>query len=119
MRVGFIGLGIMGARMASNLQAAGHELIVHDARKAAAEPHLAAGAVWKDTPRAVAETAEVVFTSLPGPPEVEQVALGPDGLIHGVRAGGALFDLSTNAPAVVRRVHAQFAGRAAQCWTRR
>jgi 3-hydroxyisobutyrate dehydrogenase-like beta-hydroxyacid dehydrogenase len=90
MNVGFIGLGIMGASMASNLQAAGHALFVHDVRKPAAASHLAAGAVWKDTPRAVAEAAEVVFTSLPGPPEVEQVATGPDGLLHGIRAGSAL-----------------------------
>jgi len=113
MNVGFIGLGLMGASMASNLQAAGHALFVHDVRKAAATPHLAAGAVWQDTPRAVAEAAEVVFTSLPGPPEVEQVAAGPDGLLHGVRAGSALFDLSTNAPALVRRLDALFAARGA------
>jgi 3-hydroxyisobutyrate dehydrogenase-like beta-hydroxyacid dehydrogenase len=113
MRIGFIGLGIMGSSMASNLQAAGHELTVHDVRRRASERHVTAGAVWKDTPRAVAEASEVVFTSLPGPVEVEQVALGPDGLIHGVRAGGALFDLSTNAPALVRRLHGLFAARGA------
>src|SRR5882724_9162366 len=104
MNVGFIGLGLMGASMASNLQAAGHALVVHDVRKPAGAPHVAAGAVWKDTPRAVAEAAEVVFTSLPGPPEVEQVAAGPEGLLHGIRAGSAVFDLSTNAPALVRRL---------------
>jgi len=113
MNVGFIGLGIMGGRMATNLQAAGHALVVHDVRRAAAAPHEAAGAVWKDTPRAVAEAAEVVFTSLPGPPEVEQVALGPDGLLAGVRAGSVLFDLTTNAPALVRRLHGRFAERGA------
>jgi 3-hydroxyisobutyrate dehydrogenase len=113
MNVGFIGLGLMGASMASNLQAAGHALVVHDVRKAAAAPHLAAGATWKETPRAVAESAEVVFTSLPGPPEVEQVALGPDGLLHGVRPGSAIFDLSTNAPALVRRLGALFTARGA------
>ena len=114
MKVGFIGLGIMGASMASNLQAAGHALAVHDVRRAAATPHLAAGAVWKDTPRALAEDVDVVFTSLPGPLEVEQVALGPEGLIHGMRAGTALFDLGTNAPALVRRLHGLFAARGVQ-----
>ena len=99
MRVGFIGLGIMGASMASNLQKARPALVVHDIRKDAAAPHLAAGAVWRDTPRALATDVEVVFTSLPGPPEVEQVALGPDGLLHSMKAGAALFDLTTNAPA--------------------
>src|SRR5258705_5028315 len=108
MNVGFIGLGLMGASMASNLQAAGHTLVVHDVRKPAAAPHVAAGAVWKDTPRAVAEAAEVVFTSLPGPPEVEQVAAGPEGLLHGVRAGSAGFDLSTNTPPLVRRLDGRF-----------
>jgi 3-hydroxyisobutyrate dehydrogenase-like beta-hydroxyacid dehydrogenase len=103
----------MGGRMASNLQAAGHALVVHDVRREAAAPHLAAGAAWKDSPRAVAEAAEVVFTSLPGPPEVEQVALGPEGLLEGVRAGSVLFDLSTNAPALVRRLHGLFAARGA------
>ena len=66
MKVGFIGLGIMGGSMASNLQAAGHTLCVHDIRRPVAAPHLAAGAEWKDTPRQVAEAVDVVFTSLPG-----------------------------------------------------
>ena len=108
MRVGFIGLGTMGASMASNLQAAGHELCVNDLRPEAAAPHLAAGAAWKDTARGVAEGVEVVFTSLPGPREVEAVAVGGDGLIHGMRAGAAYFDLSTNSPALVRRLHSVF-----------
>jgi len=108
MRVGFIGLGTMGASMASNLQTAGHELCVNDLRREAAAPHLAAGAAWKDTPRGVAEGVEVVFTSLPGPHEVEAVAVGGDGLIHGMRAGAAYFDLSTNSPALVRRLHSVF-----------
>jgi 3-hydroxyisobutyrate dehydrogenase-like beta-hydroxyacid dehydrogenase len=71
MKVGFIGLGTMGASMASNLQKkGGHELVVNDVRREAAAPHLAAGAVWADTPCQVAEAAHVVFTSLPGPVEV-------------------------------------------------
>ena len=108
MKVGFIGLGTMGASMASNLQAGGHELQVSDVRKEAAAPHLKAGATWKDTPRQVAEGVEAVFTSLPGPKEVEQVALGPDGLIHGMKKGSAYFDLSTNSPALMRRLYPAF-----------
>jgi 3-hydroxyisobutyrate dehydrogenase len=111
MQVGFIGLGTMGAHMARNLQKAGAKLVVHDARRAAAEPHLAAGAIWAGTPRQMAEAAEVVFTSLPGPPEVEAVALGADGLLPAMRKGTAFFDLSTNSPTVVRRIHAAFAER--------
>jgi 3-hydroxyisobutyrate dehydrogenase-like beta-hydroxyacid dehydrogenase len=111
MKVGFIGLGIMGASMASNLQAAGNELSVHDIRRDAAAPHLKAGATWKDTPRGVAESSDVVFTSLPGPPEVEAVALGADGLLGGMRSGAAFFDMSTNSPTVMRRLHATFGER--------
>ncbi|MFI5022142.1 MAG: NAD(P)-dependent oxidoreductase [Alphaproteobacteria bacterium] len=113
MQVGFIGLGTMGASMAANLQRAGYTLVVHDVRRIAAEPHIAVGALWTATPQAVAEAAEVVFTSLPGPPEVEAVALGASGLVHGMRPGGAYFDLSTNSPATVRRIHAAFAERGA------
>ncbi|HVQ77975.1 MAG TPA: NAD(P)-dependent oxidoreductase [Candidatus Binatia bacterium] len=111
MAVGFIGLGTMGASMASNLQKAGHSLVVHDVRKEAAAPHLAAGAAWADSPRGVGEAADVVFTSLPGPPEVEAVALGADGLLSSMRRGGAFFDLSTNSPNLMRRIHAAFAER--------
>ena len=111
MKVGFIGLGTMGASMASNLQSGGHALTVSDVRREAATPHLKAGATWKDTPRQVAEDVDVVFTSLPGPKEVEQVALGPDGLIHGMKKGAAYFDLSTNSPALMRRLYALFKDR--------
>jgi 3-hydroxyisobutyrate dehydrogenase len=111
MKVGFIGLGTMGASMASNVQKGGHALIVHDVRAEAAKPHLAAGAVWAATPRQVAEASEVVLTSLPGPTEVEAVALGADGLLEGMSTGKAYFDLSTNSPTVMRRIHAKFAER--------
>ena len=84
MQVGFIGLGTMGARMASNLQKAGYELVVNDLRKDAAAEHMAAGAVWADTPRRLAEQSDVILTSLPEPPDVEKVALAPDGLLAGV-----------------------------------
>ena len=114
MNVGFIGLGLMGGSMASNLQAAGHTLAVNDLRKESATPHLARGATWMDTPRAVAEVSDVVFTSLPGPPEVAAVATGANGLVEGMRRGRALFDLSTNSPAVIRRLHATFAAKGIQ-----
>src|SRR5258707_9110580 len=111
MKIGFIGLGMMGSGMAANLQKAGHDLVVHDLRRAAAEPYLAAGAAWADNPRAVAEAAEVVFTSLPGPPEVEGVALGENGLLSGMSRGKAYFDLSTNSPTMVRKINAAFSER--------
>src|SRR5258708_1824489 len=108
MKIGFIGLGTMGASMAANLQKAGHELVVHDIRRAAAERHLAAGAVWADTPKALAEQCEVIFTSLPGPPEVEQVALGPNGLLAGMKDGSAYFELSTHSPPLRRELTSPF-----------
>ena len=80
MQVGFIGLGTMGASMAANLQKAGYKLVVHDVKRQAASTHIANGAQWVETPREVAAACEVIFTSLPGPPEVESVALGKDGL---------------------------------------
>ena len=109
MRVGFIGLGMMGKGMAANLQKAGHELVVHDLSRAAAEPFLTKGAVWANSPKAVAEQSEIICTSLPVPADVEQVALGPNGLIEGLRPDTALFDMSTNSVTVVRKIHAVFA----------
>lgn len=99
----------MGKFMAANLQEKGFDLVVHDLNKAAAEPHIAAGAAWADSPKALGEAVDVVFSSLPGPPEVEAVALGENGLLAGMSKDGAYFDLSTNSPTVVRRIHAVFA----------
>ncbi|MBI1737355.1 MAG: NAD(P)-dependent oxidoreductase [Candidatus Rokubacteria bacterium] len=108
MKIGFVGVGTMGASMASNLIAAGHALAVHDTRREAAAPHLAAGAVWAADPRAAADGAEAVFTSLPGPREVEAVA---SGLLEAMKPGTAWFDLSTNDPSLMRRLHQAFAAR--------
>ncbi|MFQ6028522.1 MAG: NAD(P)-dependent oxidoreductase, partial [Dehalococcoidia bacterium] len=105
MKVGFIGLGTMGSSMAYNCLQGGNEMVVHDLRREAATPHLEAGATWADTPQAVAEASEVVFTSLPGPTEVEAVALGEAGLLAGLSAGKVYFDLSTNSPTTIRRIH--------------
>jgi 3-hydroxyisobutyrate dehydrogenase len=109
MKVGFIGLGTMGSPMALNALKGGHELVVHDINRDAAKPHLEAGATWADTPRQVMEASDVVFTSLPGPPEVQQVALGENGLLHGLSRGKVYFDLSTNAPTLIRHIHEVFA----------
>ena len=113
MRVGFIGLGLMGSGMTNNLQKAGHQLVLHDLRRQAAEKLLAAGAEWADSPKAVAAESEVVFTSLPGPPEFEAVAAGKNGLLEGMKRGQAHFDLSTNSPTVIRRLHKAYAEKGA------
>jgi len=106
MKVGFIGIGTMGAHMALNVRKAGFELVVNDLRREAAAPHLEAGAKWAASPREVAEASDVVFTSLPGPKDVEAVS---EALLAGMRKGTAWFDLSTNYPTVVRRISARFA----------
>jgi 3-hydroxyisobutyrate dehydrogenase-like beta-hydroxyacid dehydrogenase len=111
--VGFVGLGTMGGRMAANLQKAGYRLVVHDLSRQAASHHLAAGAVWAECPRALASAADVIFSSLPEPADVEAVALGADGLIAGVKGGAAYFDLSTNSPSLVKKLHAAFAEKGA------
>jgi 3-hydroxyisobutyrate dehydrogenase-like beta-hydroxyacid dehydrogenase len=105
MNVGFIGLGTMGRHMAANLAKGGFALTVHDVRRDAPAPP---GATWADSPAALARAVDVVFTSLPGPVEVEAVAAG---LLEGLRPGTAFFDLSTNSPTVVRRLHAAFAAK--------
>jgi pyrroline-5-carboxylate reductase len=67
MVVGFVGLGIMGGRMAANLRKAGYKLVVHDLQRQAASHHLNAGAAWADNPRALAGRTDVIFSSLPEP----------------------------------------------------
>ena len=109
MKIGFIGLGTMGAFMAASLQKSQYKLVVTDIRREAAKRHLENGAEWADTPKSVAEQCDIVFTSLPGPPEVEKVVFGEDGLLAGAHAGMAYFDLSTNSQALMRRVNAALA----------
>lgn len=105
MRIGFVGTGTMGTPIAGCLIAAGHELIVHDRRGEATAALVGQGARAVDTPAAAALAGEVVFTSLPGPKEVEAVAFEPQtGLLAGLREGSAYIDLTTNAPATIRRV---------------
>ena len=87
MRIGFIGLGNMGGPMALNVMKAGHTMVVNDIRQEMAAPHLRQGATWADTPKAVAEQSELIFTSLPGPREVEAVALGENGILDGSGVG--------------------------------
>ncbi len=112
MRVGFIGLGTMGASMAANLaRAEGVTLTVHDVRREAAAALLEGGAHWADSPAALGAGCEVVFTSLPGPKEVEAVGAA---LIGSMAPGGVIVDVSTNAVSAVRALHAAAAERGLQ-----
>jgi 3-hydroxyisobutyrate dehydrogenase len=108
MKVGFIGLGTMGVGMASNLCKAGYELIVNDVRKESAQPLLDAGAMWAAHVADVGRASDVVFTSLPGPKEMQEVGLGNGGLLESMRRGATWFDLTTNSPTVLREVGKRF-----------
>ncbi|MBV9596709.1 MAG: NAD(P)-dependent oxidoreductase [Chloroflexi bacterium] len=105
MRIGFIGLGMMGHHMVANLQKAGHELVVYDVRREAGQEALGRGARWAETPADAARQTEVVMTSLPGPKEVEQVALGENGVLAGAAAGAIYIDVSTSSPTLIRHIH--------------
>ena len=111
MQIGFIGVGNIGAPIVGQLLAAGHRLLVHDIRRAAADPILAAGAEWSESPGALAAQCEVVATCLPGPAEMEQVCLGAGGIVEQLKPAALYIDHTTNAPALVRRVHALLAAR--------
>jgi 2-hydroxy-3-oxopropionate reductase len=110
MKIGFIGLGIMGKPMARNLLAAGHDLVVSNHNTAAADELAAAGAVVAATPREVAEQVDLVITMLPNSPHVRDVALGPDGLAAGAHPGLVLVDMSSIDPLVAREIHDELAG---------
>ena len=111
--VGFIGLGNMGMGMAANIQKADYPLVVHDVRQAAAQPFVDAGARQAGSAAEVARLSDVVFTSLPGPREVEAVALGTGGVLEGIRAGGIYVDLSTSRPTLIRQIEPQFRAKGA------
>ena len=102
MKAAFIGLGTMGGAMAANLQRAGHEVRAHDLRRVEGFAH------WFSTAAEAAAGCELLFTSLPGPDEVDKVAAE---LKPVLRPGAAWFDLSTNSPSRIRTVHRDFAAK--------
>jgi 3-hydroxyisobutyrate dehydrogenase len=109
MKIGFIGVGNIGAPIAGQLLRAGHTLGIHDLRPDAARALLAAGATWAESPAELAGTCEVVVTCLPGPAEMETVCLGSGDLVASLKSGALYIDHTTNAPALVRRIHAMLA----------
>ena len=113
MKVGFIGLGNMGAPMAGWLLKAGFPLVVHDVRADAAAGLLERGATWADSPGHVAEQCDVVATCLPGPSEMEAVTLGRGGIVAKIRPDAIYIDHTTNSPEVVRKVGAAMSERSA------
>jgi len=109
MKIGFIGLGIMGKPMAKNLLKAGHELCAFDIVPAAVADVVAAGARRGSSPKEAASGADLVITMLPNSPHVKEAVLGKDGVIEGLRKGTIFVDMSSIAPAVSQEVAAQLA----------
>ncbi len=106
--VGFIGLGNMGSGMAGNIQKADYPMVVYDIRQEITKPFVDQGARLAGSPAEVASQCEVTFTSLPGPKEVEAVAMGADGVLEGIQSGGIYVDLSTSRPTLIRQIEPKF-----------
>jgi 3-hydroxyisobutyrate dehydrogenase/glyoxylate/succinic semialdehyde reductase len=106
MKIGFIGLGIMGSRMAANLLKHGHTLVVSNRTRAKAEALLAEGATWSDSPAAVGEQVEIIFTMLARPDTVEEAALGKDGFLPRLAKGRLWVDCSTVDPSFSKKMAA-------------
>jgi 3-hydroxyisobutyrate dehydrogenase len=106
--IGFVGLGTIGGAIAKNIRKAGYPLMVHDIRPEAVQPLVDGGSERAGSAAEVARNCRIVFTSLPGPAEVEEVALGPDGLLQGVRDDSLYVDLSSSNPNLIRRVATEF-----------
>ncbi|MCW6659225.1 NAD(P)-dependent oxidoreductase [Aerococcaceae bacterium NML191292] len=111
VQLGFIGLGVMGKSMAKHLLQAGHPVIVYTRTADKAQELLALGAEWAETPQAVAQQADIVFTIVGYPKDVEEVYLGERGLFAGSRAGQIFVDMTTSTPALAQRLSAEGAAR--------
>ena len=109
--VGFIGLGIMGRSMAGHILAGGHPLHVYNRTAAKADALVAAGAIRHAEPSAVAAAADIVFTMLGTPADVEDIVLAPGGLLARARPGAILVDCTTSSPSLARRIAAAAAER--------
>jgi 2-hydroxy-3-oxopropionate reductase len=110
-RIGFIGLGIMGKPMSKNLLKAGHALVVYDVRPEPIEEVVAAGAERGASAKDVAARAGIIITMLPDGPDVEEVVLGPGGVLEGAAAGAIVIDMSSISPVVAQKVGAACAAR--------
>lgn len=104
MKIGFIGLGIMGKPMARNLMKKGHTLVVSGHNKAVAAEFAKDGATVFDTPKEIAANSDIIITMLPNSPQVEEVVLGKDGVIEGAKKGSCVIDMSSIAPLSSRKI---------------
>jgi 2-hydroxy-3-oxopropionate reductase len=109
MKIGFIGLGIMGKPMGKNILKAGFELVVCSRTQSSVDELVAAGATSAATPQELAAQVDLVITMLPNSPEVKEVILGPNGVIHGARPGCIVADMSSIAPLASQEIAASLA----------
>ncbi|NMC86464.1 MAG: NAD-binding protein [Anaerolineaceae bacterium] len=109
MKIGYIGLGLMGKSIAKNILNAGFPLVVHNRSQAAVEELVELGAIRASSPAEVASQVDVVFTNLPDSPDVEKVVLGEKGIIAGAHSGLIFVDNSTIRPATARKIAAALA----------
>ena len=109
--IGFIGLGIMGRPMAKNLLKAGYPLVVHSRSRGPVDEVVKAGATAASSPKEVTSRCEVLITMLPNSPDVEQVALGKDGIIEAAKTGLIFVDMSTISPIVSQKVGSALAAK--------
>ena len=112
--LGFVGLGTIGGAIARNIQKAGYPMMVYDIRPEAAQPLVEGGTKPAGSPAEIARHSQVVFTSLPGPREVEEVALGANGLLRGIQDRSVYIDLSSSSPDLIRRIDSEFRLRGAR-----
>jgi 3-hydroxyisobutyrate dehydrogenase len=103
-RIGWIGVGVMGTSMCGHLLRAGFAATVFNRRKSKAEPLLAAGAAWADSPKDVALASDVIFTIVGYPADVRQVILGPDGVLAGCTPGKIIVDMTTSEPSLAAEI---------------
>lgn len=115
LRLGYIGLGLMGKSMARNLLKAGFPLVVHNRSRAAVDELRVEGAQTAGSPADVAAQVDIVFTNLPDSPDVEKVALGPKGVLEAARPGLVFVDHSTIKPASARRIALELAPKGVLC----
>ncbi len=109
MKIGYVGLGLMGAPMARNMMKAGFSLVVHNRSRAIVDQLVSEGAQAANSPKEVAEQVDVVFTNLPDSPDVEKVVLGANGIIEGAHAGLIYVDNSTIKPETARHIYDELA----------
>ena len=109
MKIGFIGLGIMGKPMSKNLVKAGYDLVVNDLNTAAVQELVDMGAASAGSAKEIAQQCDVIITMLPNSPHVKTVVLGKNGVMEGISAGKVVIDMSSIAPLVSREVAAELA----------